>query len=72
MSEFWPVEDRRGAIIGVVRWAAYSYALERPAAIALLDGKHDAGEPVLIHHGNGTAQAEVAESSRLSAEPKER
>jgi len=60
MAEFWPVEDRRGAIIGIVRWAAYSYALERPAAIALLDGKHYAGEPVLSHHGNGTAQAEVA------------
>ena len=60
MAEFWPVEDLHGAIIGLVRWAAYSYALERPAAIALLDGRHEAGEQVLIHHGTGTAQAEVA------------
>jgi aminomethyltransferase len=60
MADFWPVEDASGATIGLVRWAAYSYALERPAAIALLDGVHEPGEPVLIHHPGGTTQAEVA------------
>jgi glycine cleavage system aminomethyltransferase T len=60
MAEFWPVTDERGAAIGVVRWAAYSFALERPAAIALLDGVHEPGERMLIHHPGGTAQAEVA------------
>jgi glycine cleavage system aminomethyltransferase T len=60
MGEGWPVVDLRGAIWGLVRWAAYSSARERPAAIALLDGRHEAGEQVLIHNGNGTAQAVVA------------
>ena len=60
MAEFWPVEDHLGATIGVVRWVAYSYALERPAAIALLDGSHEPGEQVRIHHADGRAVAEVA------------
>jgi glycine cleavage system aminomethyltransferase T len=59
MADFWPVEDASGATIGLVRWAAYSYALERAAAIALLDGVHEPGEAVVIHHPGGTTQAEV-------------
>ena len=52
--------DTQTGVLGLVRWAAYSYALERPAAIALLDGRHEVGEQVQIHNGNGTAQAVVA------------
>jgi glycine cleavage system aminomethyltransferase T len=61
MAEFWPVEDEHGAAVGLVRWAAYSYALERPAAIALLDGGHEAGEQVSIRHAEGSATAVVTD-----------
>jgi aminomethyltransferase len=61
MGEFWPVEDEGGAAVGLVRWAAYSYALERPVAIALLDGVHDAGERLSIRQPGGSATAEVTD-----------
>jgi glycine cleavage system aminomethyltransferase T len=61
MGEFWPVDDEGGATVGLVRWAAYSYALERPLAIALLDGVHDAGERLSIRHPGGGATAEVTD-----------
>jgi aminomethyltransferase len=61
LEEFWPVEDGDGERIGLVRWAAHSYALGRAAAIALLDGSPAPGTPVRIRHPGGTVPAVVAE-----------
>jgi len=37
LTDFWPLELPDGTRAGVVRWAVYSFALERPIAIALVD-----------------------------------
>jgi aminomethyltransferase len=59
MAEFWPVESPSGAPLGIVRWAAYSFALERPAALALLDAAVAPGDDVVIHLPQGGARAVV-------------
>jgi aminomethyltransferase len=37
LTDFWPLQTADGTEVGVVRWAVYSFALERPIAIALVD-----------------------------------
>jgi glycine cleavage system aminomethyltransferase T len=44
LTDFWPLELPDGTPAGVVRWAVYSFALERPIAIALVD-RGAAGAP---------------------------
>jgi aminomethyltransferase len=59
METFWPVRDEHGEA-GIVRWAAHSYALERDAAIALLDVRVEAGDTVTIEHEHGSTAATAA------------
>ncbi len=37
LTDFWPLLDTTGGTVGHVRWAVWSYALEQPIAIALVD-----------------------------------
>jgi aminomethyltransferase len=37
MERHWPITASDGEPVGVARWAVYSFALERPIAIALVD-----------------------------------
>ncbi|MDX6565856.1 MAG: hypothetical protein QOE10_1518 [Gaiellales bacterium] len=60
MAEFWPVQDERGVQVGVVRWAAYSYRLDRAAGIALVVAPREVGERVRIQHPDGVVGAVVA------------
>jgi aminomethyltransferase len=59
METFWPVRDEQGEA-GIVRWAAHSYALERDAAIALLDVRVQPGDTVTIEHEHGSTAAVAA------------
>jgi glycine cleavage system aminomethyltransferase T len=59
LEAFWSVEN--GRALGEVRWAAWSYALERPVAIALLDASVEVGDRVRIRHQGGTSEVEVVE-----------
>jgi glycine cleavage system aminomethyltransferase T len=59
MEAFWPVEWG-GGLAGEVRWAAYSYALERSVGIALLSRACAAGEQVVVHAPAGAVGARVA------------
>jgi aminomethyltransferase len=59
MDAFWPVEDGSGVQVGIVRWAAFSFALERSAAIALLDVRVSPGDAVSIHLPDGDVGAIV-------------
>jgi aminomethyltransferase len=61
LGSFWSVVDASGASVGLVRWAAHSYALERAAAIALLDYSLPVGTEVRIHYPDGDAAARVAD-----------
>ena len=47
LEQFWPVESA-GQRAGEVRWSAYSYALERDVAIALLDRSVEVGDRVTV------------------------
>ena len=58
MEAFWPVEWR-GAPAGEVRWAAYSYALERDIAIALLPRDCADRDDVTVHAPAGAIGARV-------------
>lgn len=40
LVDFWPLELEDGGPAGVVRWAVWSYALDRNIAIALVDAVH--------------------------------
>jgi glycine cleavage system aminomethyltransferase T/ketosteroid isomerase-like protein len=43
---FWPLDDASGEQVGIVRWAVWSYALDRNIAVALVDAGV-AGDAVL-------------------------
>jgi glycine cleavage system aminomethyltransferase T len=60
LSEFWPVQDEREAPVGIVRWAAYSYRLDRAAVIALIDAPREVGDRLRIQHPDGVVGAVVA------------
>ncbi|HEY2440945.1 MAG TPA: hypothetical protein VGI07_11970 [Solirubrobacteraceae bacterium] len=47
LEQFWQVEST-GAVVGEVRWSAYSYALESDVAIALLDRSVGVGNRVTV------------------------
>ena len=55
---FWPTTDVRGGA-GEVRWAVYSFALERYIGIALVDIAVQPGEQVDVVHPRGRCVAEV-------------
>jgi len=55
---FWELKDPRGKP-GKVRWATWSFALERYIGIALVDRAVDLGETVDIVHPRGSCRAEV-------------
>jgi glycine cleavage system aminomethyltransferase T len=60
LEQFWNVTDGEGAA-GEVRWAAYSLALERDLAIALLDCRVQVGDRVDVDAPNGTVGGTVRE-----------
>jgi glycine cleavage system aminomethyltransferase T len=60
LTEYWPVSAKTRPL-GQVLWAAWSPAIGRAAAIALLDVSCEDGEEVTIHHGEGTTAATVAQ-----------
>ena len=56
----WTVH-RDGEEVGRLRWAAFSPALERMIAIALIDTAHaDPGNPVTVRHHEGEAEMVTA------------
>jgi glycine cleavage system aminomethyltransferase T/limonene-1,2-epoxide hydrolase len=55
---YWPVSDNRGGK-GEVRWAAYSFALQRNIGIALVDSAVAIGDRVTVHHPHGPLEASV-------------
>lgn len=56
----WPCRDARGRP-GEVRWAAWSFALDRYIGIAVVDRAVEVGETITVEHPRGTTSAEVAE-----------
>lgn len=58
LDEYWPLEQE-GERVGSVLWAAYSFALERPAAIALVSVAVTKGDVVTIVHPAGRVGATV-------------
>jgi glycine cleavage system aminomethyltransferase T len=58
-AEFWRVEDPNGNELGIVRWGAYAFGLERSAAIAVVLGAPPPGSRVRICHPDGVAAALV-------------
>jgi len=60
LREFWPL--RAGEQwVGVVRWCAYSYALERPAAIALAEVERPRSRELTIDTPAGPMPVQLAE-----------
>jgi len=57
---YWPLEDARGRG-GEVRWAVYSFALDRNIGIALVGAAVEVGERVRVHHPLGSPSATVTE-----------
>jgi aminomethyltransferase len=55
---FWDLRDQRGNP-GQVRWATYSFPLERYIGIAVVDKQVDIGEILTIEHANGRCRAKV-------------
>lgn len=55
---FWEITDARGNP-GRVRWAAWSFALERHIGIALVDRAVEIGEILTVEHPRGRCAAEV-------------
>lgn len=54
----WPLTDLRGRA-GEVRWAVYSFALERYIGIAVVDRAVEDGEILSVEHPQGSTTAEV-------------
>jgi aminomethyltransferase len=65
LEGFWPIE-RDGAALGEVRWAAYSYALERDAGIALVAGSCAPGSEVTVLAPRGPVRAQLSELPLVS------
>jgi glycine cleavage system aminomethyltransferase T len=65
LEQYWPVSVE-GSEIGCVLWAAYSYALERPAAIALVDANITAGAQMTVATPEGDMSTVVAELPLVS------
>ena len=55
---FWDLQDQKGRK-GLVRWAAHSFALNKSAAIAVVDINIKKGDRVTIDSPYGTLHAEV-------------
>jgi glycine cleavage system aminomethyltransferase T len=65
LEGFWTAE-RDGVAVGEVRWAAYSYALERDAGIALVASSCEPGSEVTVLAPRGPVRAELAELPLVS------
>jgi glycine cleavage system aminomethyltransferase T len=65
LEGFWPVEQD-GKRVGEVRWAAYSYAIERDAGIALVASTCAPGAEVTVAAPRGPVRAELAELPLVS------
>jgi glycine cleavage system aminomethyltransferase T len=61
LRDFWPLRDGGDNSAGVVRWAAYSYALDRPVAIALLDCDRGRAGRLEMETPTGAMPVELAE-----------
>jgi len=57
---FWDLSDARGNP-GLVRWAAYSFALQQYIGIALVDRQVEIGEMLSIEHPRGNCRAQVTQ-----------
>jgi glycine cleavage system aminomethyltransferase T/ketosteroid isomerase-like protein len=55
---YWPLKDKKGNA-GEVRWAVYSFELDRNIGIAIGDASLELGDVVQISHQAGTTQATV-------------
>jgi glycine cleavage system aminomethyltransferase T len=53
LTDFWPLELVDGTPAGVVRWAVYSFALDRPIAIALADRSHAGATEYVVQSPGG-------------------
>jgi aminomethyltransferase len=53
LTDFWPAELPDGTEVGVVRWAVYSFALERPIAIALVDRAQAGAAQLVVQSPDG-------------------
>lgn len=60
LRDFWPLRAG-GQTAGAVRWCAYSYALERPAAIALVDPDRPRSSRLVMGTPTGPMPVELAE-----------
>lgn len=56
---FWPVEGANGQEVGIVRWAVWSYALDRNIAVALVEASVGTDEVLTIKSPTGDRKAEV-------------
>lgn len=55
---YWPVENN-GRIVGEVRWATHSFALDRSIGIAIIDAAVDPTSVLRVDHPHGKAAASV-------------
>jgi glycine cleavage system aminomethyltransferase T len=53
LTDFWTLELPDGTTAGIVRWAVYSFALERPIAIALVDTSASGAPEYLVQTPDG-------------------
>lgn len=58
-EDFWPLENAAGKNVGVVRWAVWSFALERNIAVALVDSSVGDDEVFSVKSPTGTHEATV-------------
>ncbi|HWH25639.1 MAG TPA: glycine cleavage T C-terminal barrel domain-containing protein [Pseudolysinimonas sp.] len=56
---FWDVEDESGTKVGIVRWAVWSFALDRNIAVALLDASVAENAKLTIKSPTGDHVAET-------------
>jgi glycine cleavage system aminomethyltransferase T len=59
LEEFWPVLDAHGDLVGVARWAVFSYALAQNIAIALVDSAVGDDDRLFVRAPDGDRQALV-------------
>ncbi|MFE4667007.1 glycine cleavage T C-terminal barrel domain-containing protein [Streptomyces sp. NPDC056716] len=56
-EEFWPLHDAAGEQVGIVRWAVWSYALDRNIAVALVDSAVGEDAHLTVKSPTGDHQA---------------
>lgn len=58
LEEYWTVR-RNSNEVGEVRWATWSFGLDRPIAIALVTNEVEIGQSLTIRHAGGDVSADV-------------